>query len=116
MPRWTREPNADQRIKLVITGFKNGLHKSREDAVKSHGVDPNTLRRRLNGKHKSHKIVHIQQQRLLPPAESAVVRQCIYLGKCCVIPFVKKMPAIEHFEALVLMFKTVKTPPTVKSP
>ena len=26
------------------------------------------------------------------------------------------MPAIEHFEALVLMFKTVKTPPTVKSP
>ena len=115
MPRWTREPNADQRIELAITGFKNGLYKSREDAAKSHGVDPNTLRRRLNGKHKSHKVVHTQQQRLLPPAESAVVRQCIYLGKCCVIPFVKKIPAVEHFKALVLMFKTIKTPLTVKS-
>jgi hypothetical protein len=31
------------------------------------------------------------------------------------MPFIKKMPAIEHFE-VVLMFKTVKTPPTVKSP
>ena len=79
MPRWTREPNADQRIKLAITGFKNGLYKSREDAIKSHGVDPNTLRRRLNGKHKSHKVAHTHRQRLLPPAESAVVRQCIYL-------------------------------------
>ena len=49
MPRWSREPNADQRIKLAITGFKNGLYKSREDAAKSDGVDPNTLRRRLNG-------------------------------------------------------------------
>ena len=39
MPRWTRKPDADQRIKLVITGFKNSLCKSREDAVKSHGVD-----------------------------------------------------------------------------
>ena len=29
--------------------------------------------------------------------------------------FIKKMLAIEHFE-VVLMFKTVKTPPTVKSP
>ena len=33
-----------------------------------------------------------------------------YIGKCCVIPFVKKMPAIEHLEALVLMFETVKSP------
>jgi len=24
------------------------------------------------------------------------------------MPFIKKMPAIEHFEALVLIFKTVK--------
>jgi hypothetical protein len=55
MPCWTCEPGADQRIKLVITGFKNGLYKSREDTAKSHGVDTNTLRRRLNGKHKSHK-------------------------------------------------------------
>ena len=31
------------------------------------------------------------------------------------MPFIKKMPAIEHFE-VVLMFKTVKTPPTIKSP
>ena len=116
MPRWTREPNADQRIKLVITGFKNSPYKNWEDTIKSHSVDPNTLRRRLNGKHKSHKIAHIQQQRLLPPTESAVVRQCICLGKCCVIPFAKKMPTIEHFKALVLMFKPVKTPPTVKSP
>jgi len=28
----------------------------------------------------------------------------------------EEMPAIEHFKAFVLMFKTVKTPPTVKSP
>ena len=78
MPRWTREPDADQRIELVITGFKNGLYKSWEDAVKSHGIDPNTLRRRLNGKHKSHKVAHTYWQRLLPPTESAVVQQCIY--------------------------------------
>ena len=58
MPRWGREPDADQRIKLAITGFKNGLYKSREDAAKSHGVDPNKLRRRLNGKHISHKVAH----------------------------------------------------------
>ena len=58
MPRWTREPNADQRIKLVIAGFKISLYKSREDAVKSHGVNLNTLRRRLNGKYKSHKVAH----------------------------------------------------------
>ena len=45
MPRWTREPNADQRIELAIAGFKIGLYKSQEDAVKSHGVDPNTLQR-----------------------------------------------------------------------
>ena len=77
MPRWTREPNSDQRIKLAITGFKNSLYKSREDAAKSYGVNPNTLRRRLNGKHKSHKVAHTHRQRLLPPAESAVVRQCI---------------------------------------
>ena len=80
MPRWTREPDADQRIELAIASFKNGLYKSREDAAKSHGVDPNTLRRRLNGKYKSHKVAHTRQQRLLPPAESAVVRQCIYLA------------------------------------
>ena len=53
MPRWTREPDADQRIELAITGFKNGLYKSREHAVKSHGVDPNTLRRRLKNLTKS---------------------------------------------------------------
>ena len=53
MPRWTREPDADQRIKLVITGFKNGLYKSREDTVGSYGVDPNTLRRRLKNLTKS---------------------------------------------------------------
>ena len=79
MPRWTREPNADQRIKLAIASFKNSLYKSREDAVKSYGVNPNTLCRRLNDKHKSHKVAHTHQQRLLPPAESTVVRQCIYL-------------------------------------
>jgi len=109
MPRWSRETITNQRIELAITSFKNGLYKSREDATKSHGVDPNTLRRRLCA-NINLKVVHTQQQRLLPPAESAVVRQCIYLRKCCVIPFVKKMPAVEHFKALVLMFKTVKNP------
>ena len=32
------------------------------------------------------------------------------------IPFVKKIPAVEHFKALVLMFKTVKTPPNRQKP
>ena len=45
MPRWTREPNTDQRIKLVITGFKISLYKSQEDAIKSHGVNLNILQR-----------------------------------------------------------------------
>ena len=58
MPRWTRELDADQRIELVIAGFKIGLYKSREDAVKFYGVDPNILRRRLNGKHKPYKVAH----------------------------------------------------------
>ena len=70
MPRWTREPDADQRIELVIAGFKNGLYKSREDAIKSYSVDLNILRRRLNGKHKSYKDAHTHQQQLLPSAES----------------------------------------------
>jgi len=109
MPRWSREPNADQRIKLAITGFKNGLYKSQGDAAKSHGVSLNTLRRRLNGKHKSQSRA-CSTAVTTTPAEPAVVRQCIYLGKCCVIPFIKKMPAIEHFKALVLMFKTIKPP------
>jgi hypothetical protein len=39
MPRWTREPDADQRIELAIASFKNGLYKIREDTVKPHGVD-----------------------------------------------------------------------------
>jgi len=43
MPRWTREPNTNQRIKLAITSFKNSLYKSREDTIKSYSVDPNTL-------------------------------------------------------------------------
>ena len=38
MPCWSREPDADQRIKLAITGFKNGLYKSRKDAAKSHQI------------------------------------------------------------------------------
>ena len=79
MPRWAREPDTDLRIKLAIAGFENGLYKGQEDAAKSHGVNPNALHRRLNGKHKSHKVAHTHQQRLLPPAESAVVQQCIYL-------------------------------------
>ena len=61
MPRWTREPDADRRIELVIAGFKIGLYKSREDAVKSYGVDLNILYRRLNGKYKSHKVAHTYQ-------------------------------------------------------
>ena len=28
MPRWSREPDADQRTELAITGFKNGLYKA----------------------------------------------------------------------------------------
>ena len=62
MSRWTREPNADQRIELAIASFKIGLYKSREDPAKSYSVDPNTLRRRLNGKHKSHKVAHTYRQ------------------------------------------------------
>ena len=73
MPRWTRKPNTDQRIKLAIASFKISLYKSREDATKSHGVNPNILRRRLNGKHKPYKVAHTHQQRLLPSAESVVV-------------------------------------------
>ena len=58
MPHWTREPDADQRIKLVIASFKIGLYKSREDTAKSYGVNLNILCRRLNGKYKSHKVAH----------------------------------------------------------
>ena len=68
------------RIELAIASFKNGLYKSREDAAKSHSVNSDTLRRRLNGKYKSYKVAHTQQQQLLLLAESAVVRQCIYLA------------------------------------
>ena len=58
MPRQTCEPDADQRIKLAIASFKIGLYKSWEDAVKSYSINPNILRRRLNGKYKSHKVAH----------------------------------------------------------
>jgi len=108
MPRWTREPNADQRIKLAIAGFKIGLYKSREDAAKSHGVDPNILRRRLNGKHKSHKVAHTHQQRLLPPAESAVVRQCIYLANA---GFPARIRTIRVIATKILEEQARKLPP-----
>ena len=75
MPRWTREPNADQRIELAIAGFKIGLYKSREDTIKSHGVNPNTLRRRLNGKHKFHKVAHTYRQSNTDRATPAEQRQ-----------------------------------------
>jgi hypothetical protein len=108
MPRWTREPDADQRIKLVITGFKNGLYKSREDAVKSHGVDPNTLRRRLNGKYKSYKVAHTHQQQLLPSAESAIVRQCIYLANA---GFPARIRMIRVIATKILEEQARKLPP-----
>ena len=108
MPRWTREPDADRRIELTITGFKIGLYKSREDAAKSHGVDPNTLRRRLNGKHKSHKVAHTHQQRLLPPAESAVVRQCIYLANA---GFPARIRTIRVIATKILEEQARKLPP-----
>ena len=31
------------------------------------------------------------------------------------MPFIKKMPAIKYFKALVLMFKTVKNSPLLKT-
>jgi hypothetical protein len=64
MPRWSRKPDVDQRIKLAITGFKNSLYKSRKDAAKSYGVDPNTLRRRLNGKLNSSDYYPLQNPQL----------------------------------------------------
>ena len=108
MPRWTREPNADQRIKLAITGFKNGLYKSREDAAKSHGVNPNTLRRRLNSKHNSHKVAHTHRQRLLPPTESAVVRQCIYLANA---GFPARIRTVQVITTKILEEQARKLPP-----
>jgi len=58
MPYWSCEPNTDQRFKLVITGFKNSLYKSREDTIKSYGVNLNKLRRRFNSKYKSYKVIY----------------------------------------------------------
>ena len=108
MPRWTCKPDADQRIKLAITSFKNGLYKSREDAVKSHGINPNTLRRRLNGKHKSHKVAHTHWQWLLPPAKSAVVRQCIYLTNA---GFPARIRTIQVIATKILKEQVKKLPP-----
>ena len=59
MPYWTRKPNTDQRIKLAITGFKNGLYKNQEDAIKLYSIDLNILYRQFNGKYKSHRVAHI---------------------------------------------------------
>jgi len=72
--------------------------------VHGHPIDS----RRLNGKHKSHKAAHTHQQRLLPPAESAVVRQCIYLANA---GFPARIRTIRVIATKILEERARKLPP-----
>ena len=50
MPRWPLHPDRDETIQIATTAWRSRFYDSREAYVKAYGVDPQTFRRRLNGK------------------------------------------------------------------
>ena len=54
MPRWPQAPDAEEKIQLAIKAYKLGHYKSKEGCAKAYNINPNTFRRRLSGKQRSH--------------------------------------------------------------
>ena len=50
MPRWPLQPDLDETIHIAAIAWRSGLYGSREAYAKAHGLDPQTFRRRLDGK------------------------------------------------------------------
>ena len=81
MPRWPLPIGREDQIQKAIIAWRSGLYPSRENCAKAHGVDPQTFRRRLDGKQEAHKVAHTNQYRITTAGEAAIVRHCIYLAK-----------------------------------
>jgi len=58
MPRWPLRLDLDETILIAATAWRSGLYDSREACAKAHGLDPQTFRRRLNGKQQPYKIAY----------------------------------------------------------
>jgi hypothetical protein len=58
MPRWPLHPNHDETIQIATAAWNSSLYDSREAYAKAHGVDPQTFRRRLDGKQQPYKVAH----------------------------------------------------------
>jgi len=80
MPRWPLHPDRDETIQIAITAWRSRFYDSREACAKAHGVDPQTFRRRLDGKQQPHKVAHTNQNRITVPGEYAITKHCIYLA------------------------------------
>ena len=80
MPRRPLQPDLDETIQIAATAWRSGLYNSREACAKAHGLDPQTFRRRLDGKQQPHKVAHINQNRITVAGEDAITRHCIYLA------------------------------------
>ena len=81
MPSKPRALGADDRLQAALTAWRTGgFYRSPEACAKAHEVTPSTFRRRLQGKHESHEIAHINQYRITLAGEAAIVRHCIYLA------------------------------------
>ena len=80
MPRWPLQPCREENIQSAIIAWNSRLYKDRETCAKAHGVDPQTLRRRLDGKQQPHKVAHTNQNRITVAGEDAIVQHLIYLA------------------------------------
>ena len=80
MPRWPLQPDLDETIQIAAIAWRSGLYGSREACAKAHGLDPQTFRRRLDGKQQPHKVAHINQNRITIAGEDAITQHCIYLA------------------------------------
>lgn len=81
MPSKPCVPYAENRIQAALTAWRTGgLYRSPAACAKAHGVHPSTFRRRLQGKHQPHQVAHVNQYRITPAGEAAIVRHCIYLA------------------------------------
>jgi len=73
MPRWLLQLSREEKIQSAIIAWHSGLYKDRETCANAHKVDPQTFRRRLNGKQQPYKVAHTNQNRITVAGEDAII-------------------------------------------
>ena len=69
----------EQIIQEAIAGHQYGHYGSPSASAAAHGIHPDTILKRIDGRRQSHQDAHQFQQKLSPESESAVKRYCISL-------------------------------------